>query len=176
MKKQNLSANSEFFISPNYTCERTGDYKLRDAISSKWEYTALRLEGNGNCNSQFSFDIKNNTFLFQDKSSYDLSSFIPMYRIMSPALLLYRLICTFFNAPICYDGYKTVWEYNLTHKQTGKNVSFSEWKGAIGFWVADYTHTELSKEFKADLIELMNYIVSDKCAHPYDELVSGSVA
>ena len=40
----------------------------------------------------------------------------------------------------------------------------------------DYEHTKLPKEFKDDLIELMNYLVSNECAHPYDNLVAGGVA
>jgi len=64
----------------------------------------------------------------------------------------------------------------LLHKSSGKGISFSEWKGAAGFWLPDTDSAKVNKELKADLIELMNYLISEKCAHPYDNLVAGSVA
>jgi len=168
--------DGQFSVNPDYVQERTGDYDLRDKIAAKWANTDKRQEGCGNIGHQFYFDIKNQSFIFSDESLYKEDGYISMYRIMSPALLLYRLIATFFGSPKCYDQYKIIWEYNLIHKATGKSISFSEWKGAAGFWLPDYEHKKLNKEFKADLIELMNYIISDKCAHPYDNLVAGSVA
>jgi len=166
----------QFAVNPEYTQERTGNYERRDSITAKWNNHKNRLEGNGNVNHQCFFDTKKQTFIFSDESIWDDKNFIPMYKIMSPALLLYRLIATFFGTPTCEDGYKSIWAYNLTHKATGKGISFSEWKGAIGFWLPDYKQEQLTPEFKADLIELLNYLVSDECAHPYDNLVAGSVA
>jgi len=168
--------DGQFSVNPDYTQERTGDYDIRDKVAAKWLNSDKREEGCGNVGSEFYFNIKKQSFEFVDTPVYMDNNYISTYRIISPALLLYRLISTFFGTPKCQDNYKIIWEYNLIHKQTGKHISFSEWKGAAGIWLSDYTHKKLDKQFKADLIELANYIVSDKCAHPYDNLVAGSVA
>lgn len=166
----------QFCVNPDYVADRTGNYARRDKIAAKWKNLDSFVDGNGNCHSQFYFDTKEQTFVFNTEYKHNDDRYIAPYRVISPALLLYRLIATFFASPKCEDGYKMIWHYNLTHKETGKQVSFSEWKGAIGFWVSDYAHTELNPKFKADLIELMNYLISNECAHPYDNLVAGSVA
>lgn len=175
-KKQNIKlVKGEFSVNTAYTQERTGNYELRDKIAAKWDNFSGFVEGCGNCCHEFYFDSNKQTFAFITDYPND-ATLIPLYRIISPALLLYRLMATFFCSPKCEDGYKMIWHYNLKHKETGKAVSFSEWKGAAGFWVTDHTSTKLSNEFKKDLIELVNYLISNECAHPYDNLVAGSVA
>ena len=166
----------QFCVNPDYVADRTGNYELRDKIAEKWANLDSFIDGNGNCNHQCYFDTEKQTFVFSSNPMYNDDRYIATYRLISPALLLYRLIATFFAAPKCEDNYKMIWHYNLTHKETGKQISFSEWKGAAGFWVSDYEHTKLPTQFKADLIELMNYLVGNECAHPYDNLVAGSVA
>ena len=166
----------QFSVNPSYSAERTGDYELRDKIAAKWGNFDKRLEGCGNCNHEFYFDTAKQTFLFSSDWLHSDERYLSIYRIISPSLLLYRLIATFFGNPVCQDGYKSIWEYNLVHKATGKGLSFSEWKGAAGFWVPEGNSKQLNAEFKKDLIELMNYLISQKCAHPYDNLVAGSVA
>lgn len=167
----------QFAVNPPYVADRTGNYERRDKIKEKWEnFTGKSVDGSGNVNSQFFFDVSKQEFIFSKASLYLDDNFIPMYRLMSPALLLYRLIATFFAAPVCYDNYKMIWEYNIGHKATGKPIQFSEWKGAIGFWVPEYDNEKLDTQFKNDLIELMTYIISNECVHPYDNLVAGSVA
>ena len=99
-----------------------------------------------------------------------------MSKMMSPSLWLYRLIATFFFAPTCEDNYKMIWEYSLQHKESGQKVMFSEWKGAAGFWMSETNNKKLNADFKKDLVELCNYLCSNKCAHPYDGLVAGEVA
>jgi len=166
----------QFSVNPDYIQERTGDYELRDKIATKWENSIKHENGSGNVGHEFYFDVNKQSFVFVEYPANKEDNYIAMYRIMSPALLLYRLIATFFGTPKCEDDYKMIWRYNIIHKATGKLISFLEWKGAIGFWLPDYDHKKLNAEFKNDLIELMNYLVSDKCAHPYDNLVAGSVA
>lgn len=181
MKAENVLTSivykqDEFSVNPLYTQERTGNYERRDAILIKWEFSKGDVSGCGNVNNQCYFDTKKQSFIFSDESLYMDKSFIPMYRIMSPALLLYRLIATFFGSPKCEDGYKSIWNYTIKHTESGKQLNFSEWKGAIGFWLPEYTYTKLSEQFRNDLIELLNYLVSQECAHPYDNLVAGCIA
>lgn len=166
----------KFSVNCPYTMGRQGNYELRDSIVNKWVNSIKPLSGCGNIAHEFYFDTKEQKYLFSKDFLHGDERYLSLYRIIPSALLLYRLICTFFGSPICYDNYKTVWEYNLTHKETGKAISFSEWKGAAGFWMADTDSNKLDPSFKQDLIELITYLTSNQCAHPYDNLVAGSVA
>lgn len=168
----------QFAVNPDYTQDRTGNYERRDKLNDKWEFFKGEMPSgySGNVHSQFYFDTQKQEFLFSDERLYNDDNFIPMYRLMSPALFLYRLLATFFGSVHCADNYKSIWEYNIIHKHTGKVLSFSEHKGAIGFWLPEYSYTQLHHQFKNDLIELMAYLASNECAHPYDNLVAGSVA
>lgn len=177
-----IKPSDSFAVNPEYVQERTGDYEARDYIKSKWEYSTGKWLPNssGNVNGEFVFDTKKQEWVFltyqeQDKFHED-SKQITMYHFMSAPLLLYRLIATFFGAPHCFDGYKNIWSYTIKHIPSGKEVTFAEWKGAIGFWLPEQSYTELKPEFRDDFIELFTYICSDKCAHPYGSLCAGSVA
>lgn len=166
----------QFAVPTLYSQERTGDEELRDFIAAKWEQSDEREAGNGNCHHDFYFNIAKQSFEFNENSLHFNEGYLSMYKILSPALLLYRLIATFFFAPECENGYKMIWHFNLQHKETGKKVTFSEWKGAPGFWLPDTDFKKLPATFRNDLIELCNYLISNKCAHPYDNLVAGSIA
>ena len=169
--------DGQFAVNPSYVQERTGNYDRRDAIRQNWQFSKGEVSGCGNINSTCFFDTEKQTFIFSnDYLHSDKAKFIPMYRIMSPALLLYRLIATFFGSPKCSDGYKSIWDYTIKHTATGKQLNFSEWKGAIGFWLPETDYRKLTESFRNDLIELLNYLISDECAHPYDNLVAGCVA
>ena len=176
--KKIVYAENSFLVNAEYCGDRTGNYALRDKINEVWEFTTDQdRETNGNINSRFYFNIKKQTFEFSDESGlYFNKNYASISRMISPALLLYRLIATFFGAPRCEDNYKMIWHYTVKHKPSGKLLTLSEWKGAAGFWLPDVYHDKLTREFKDDIIALMNYLVSDKCAHPYDNLVAGSVA
>ncbi len=177
-KTEIINVENDFSVNPDYAADRTGNYDLRDKIAAKWQNTDDEFSGCGNVHSMFYFDTKKQTFFFsKDYISHEkVSEFIPLYKVMSPALFLYRIIATFFGTPKCADSYKSIWGYDLIHKASGKGINFSEWKGAIGFWLPEPSHKVLTAEFKADIIELMNYLASNECAHPYDNLVAGSVA
>ena len=175
-KQQINRIKGQFAVNPDYSAERTGNYELRNKIASKWANINGGGDGCGNVHHEFYFDTEKQTFIFSDKGLHGDERYLSTYQIISPALFLYRLIATFFGSPKCEDGYKRIWEYNLLHKETGKSISFSEWKGAAGFWLPEYTYKKLTPQFRADLIELMNYLISNECAHPYDGLVAGGIA
>jgi hypothetical protein len=185
-KKLELKEN-QFLVDSNlYVQERTGNYNKQESIIDKWEYSKGGIDNsNGNINSETSFDIERQEIVFisyDEKKKLNLSHddefkrFIGLYRVISSPLALYRLISLFFEAPKTRNYYKFIWQYTITHKGTGKKVTFSEWKGAFGFWLPEYTHTQLPSKFKKDLKELITHLISNEIAHPYDELVSGSVA
>lgn len=55
-------------------------------------------------------------------------------------------------------------------------IVFDDWKGGSHFHTNFYSHTEMPKEVQKDICTLIDYLLSDGCAHPYDSLVAGSVA
>ncbi len=180
LNPKKIVLSEQFCVNPDYVQERTGNYDRRDNILQKWTYDSGKwLENsNGNIHSTCVFSTERQSFEFHGYEDIRESEdgFIRMYRMMSAPLLLYRLIATFFGAPECFDNYKNIWSYTIKHIPTGKLITFAEWKGAIGFWLKEVDHNKLPKDFKKDFVELLNYIFSEECAHPYDNLVAGSVA
>lgn len=166
---------NDFYCQPPFAAERTGNYEKQTAIVDKWEYTKEWKGGNGNINHQIYFREKDGLF-FSEESLWRDDNVLSTYKLISPALAMYRLVCMFFEAPICADGYKMVWHYNLKHKSTGVTISFSEWKGAFGVWLEETSYKKLPHFLKEDLLEILGHLISDECAHPYDNLVAGSVA
>lgn len=99
-----------------------------------------------------------------------------MYRVMSSALLLYRVCCLFAGIHIDVmgrDAYKMVWQAEVKHKATGEAMGFSEWKGAALVRVSDLT---LPKEVESDMLDLLNLLFDTNFPHPYDGTVAGCVA
>ena len=74
------------------------------------------------------------------------------------------------------DAYKSLWEYPLQHKETKEYLTLLEYKA--GFTInAKFTKPEqLPESFAFDLLELLNFLVSDQIAHPYDGTLAGTVA
>ena len=66
-----IEFKGQFAVSPDYTQERTGNYERRDKIAAKWLNAPANsvIDGNGNCNHQFCFDVKKQT-LNNWKSDY----------------------------------------------------------------------------------------------------------
>lgn len=106
----------------------------------------------------------------------NLDTRLSMYRVMSSALLLYRVCCLYPGTYINVEGrqgYKVVWSAELTHKATGEAVGFSEWKGAGLLRVSSL---DAPTEFVNDMLELLNMLFDANFPHPYDGCVAGTVA
>ncbi len=157
--------------------ERMGDYELRDTILKKWEGdTTSDKNSNGNINYACTFDFENGLIKWDVKEK-DWKKDFYLSNVIDSPLLLYRLIALFKSQPeIESDPYKTIWWLTVKHKATGKKLTLGEWKGASGFWLPETEHTKLKKEFKADLEELLLFLVSDQIPHPYDNCTAGQVA
>jgi hypothetical protein len=160
--------------------DRRGSTAIRDIVTSKWKYSTKDLEGCGNLHNDTFFDVENGSFVFINdytkQPKWDDTMLIRFYRVISSHLLMYRLCATFFKAPKVFDGYKMIWNYNLEHKVTGKKFSFGEWKGGPGFWLNETESSQLPEDFRNDMIELINYLISDQCSHPYDGCTAGQIA
>ena len=119
--------------------------------------------------------------LFQDQEAYDKfhRKFCNLYRAISSALALYRLICIFPHPKFVElsggDGYKMPWEIMLRHKETGEYIGFGEWKGAFNVRGTKNAN-EYNEKTLTDFVQLVSLILSNKSPHPYDGNVAGSVA
>ncbi len=153
--------------------ERTGNYEKQERITAKWQHTTKSEDCNGNVGSTIKLDPETNTLVFDDTYSDNL---IPLYKLISAPVALYRLICMFFEPPLTNNDYKMVWHYNLIHKESKTWITLSEWKGAFGIRMQHVDYRKLPEVFRADLLELISHLISEECAHPYDNLVAGSVA
>lgn len=117
-------------------------------------------------------------FMAQQREVWqNMEETLSIHRVISSALLLYRLCCLW---PVNteaegWQGYKSVWTVTLRHKATGMFVQMSEWKGAALVRFSSGAKVPAGG-YEADLLELMELLCSDKCPHPYDGTVAGSVA
>jgi len=174
--KRKLSVNA-YHVNPKYGLRRLTPKNLdkAKAITNKWEPTEKGGDLIGNVRPLF--NVAENTFEYIDGyNSYE--THIGMYKVFSSALLLYRLICLYKAKVITKGpgGYKCTWWVSLKHKETGEVLMFGEWKGAAGIWTKYRDHSDLPKSYKQDSLDLLNLIASNKCSHPYDGCVAGSVA
>lgn len=169
--------------------DRDADYQAIQEITSKWK-PIKDSEGEGSFASQLIYDPKDRKFSLVPETrdgkrdwkrhdALEASGCVPAYQVMPSALWLYRLLCLF-KAKVYSPGpeaYKLVWSVSLEHKASGQTFMFYEWKG--GFTCGFMNRIPDKKKFKAfeaDILELLNLLASDKCLHPYDGVVAGSVA
>lgn len=169
--------NNQYVVNPEYVMDRV-EPNVYDRVykeANKWEF--VEPPEIGMCgNVRPSYNTIANEFTFEG-SQFDENR-IGMYNVISSALLLYRLMCIFeCNVKSAgREGYKCMWWITLKHKETGEFLQFGEWKGAAGIWTKFHSKDELPKEYKRDVILLLNELCSQDCPHPYDGCVAGSVA
>lgn len=151
-------------------------YDKATAIADKWEPVSNAREGT--CGNLYGYvDFKPETGRFRFVKDWSAVK-VHFYEVMPSALWLYRLLCHFAAEVESYgpEGYKSVWSVGLRHKSTGRTVAFSEHKAAAGFYMQERSPDELEADFKKDLLDLLNLLVSKDCPHPYDGTVAGTVA
>ncbi len=163
-----------------YVMERQADYNQSKLVSELFEAVPKDFDGgHGNLCGQLVVNRKSKKSKFTkdySKACEDerCSGF---YSALPSALLMYRLACLFQgNIKACgQDGYKFTWQFALKHKKSGQIICFGEWKGGSLFWT-QFNLSDVPNDFKADILKLIDVLVSDTCPHPYDGLVAGSVA
>lgn len=170
----------KYLTNCKYLEDRNADYAKAKTVIEKWEFSKKELGGCGNLCSEILFDPKTKEARFETKKDKDAPlgkslKQISIYKAIPSALLMYRLACTFKGTFTSegQEGYKVTWQFTIKHKATGKFLTFGEWKGGSLFWT-DWFEPE--DPIRKDLLEILTYLVSDTCAHPYDGLVAGSVA
>lgn len=174
-----------YLVNCDYVGERNANYERRKAIEVLFEPDPEQNFPNssGNVSHELVIDPQTLKSKFLKTGIEGLrertEKYASLYQAIPSALLLYRLICTFGPVKLnCNgnEGYKMVWHYSLTHKNTNTPIVFSEWKGSSGFHMAFHTFTDMPEEVQKDICTLVDYLLSNECGHPYDGLVAGSVA
>jgi hypothetical protein len=94
--------------------------------------------------------------------------------VISPALLLYRLLCTFcFGYIPCKAGDPaSVWELSLMTGNGGILVLKDD-HGLVNVFCA--SASAANKAFMGHVKDLLAFLCSDHCPHPYDGVLAGSV-
>lgn len=172
----------DYLVKPVYMQERKGDYSLLHKIKN-FKWVKGDLSGCGNICEELKVNKRSHKPSFGRKRfmdpGYDKEGekYVAFYQAIPSCLLLYRLGCLFkgkpnFEGP---SGYKVTWSFSLKHK-SGWVLTFGEWKGGALFWLDENNSEELPKDFKKDVLDLLEVLLHKNCPHPYDELVAGSVA
>lgn len=183
-----MAKEKEYLVQPKMYGDRKADYKKGEKINLKWKAISSKDANKatphglmGNVGSEIAVDVKTKKVSFSDKPYFDLDreKFAGLYESISAALAMYRVICMI-NNPIVEtegaNGYKVPWSIKLKHEKTGEIFMVSEWKGAFGIWTRFHKSEEMPKDFKNDIIELLNLMLSDRSPHPYDDCTAGIVA
>ena len=170
--------SNNYYVQPRFSAKRNDSkiYAKAELITDKWKIPDKEFEGTTCGNVRPAFNIETKKFTWDSDTA---PCNVGMYHAISSALLLYRLLCLF-GSPVQVvpkdDQYKCIWWVTLEHKKSHQILQFGEWKAAAGIWTTYHSIEKMPASFKADILELLNLIVSRTCPHPYDGCVAGSVA
>ena len=170
-----MPRSNNYYAQPQYYAKRVSPkiYDRAAKAASPWEPVAKIKEELSMCgNVRPDFNKSTHKFQFG-------GGFYGMPDAISSALLLYRLLCLFGGKVTVVPKkhqYKCIWWFTLKHKETGEYLQFGEWKGAAGIWTRFHSAEELPASYKADILTLLNELVSKNTPHPYDGCIAGSVA
>ncbi len=121
----------------------------------------------------FSKKTKGFVVLNMDEMNKDLPENLPLYQVVPSSTLLYRLVCLYEVENLqLVSSDKSVWKTVLENKNTKEKIMLCDLKGGANLSISNLEEGD----FRADWIELMNFLVSDKVPHGYDNLVAGSIA
>ncbi|KAI9104963.1 hypothetical protein DFS34DRAFT_682746 [Phlyctochytrium arcticum] len=174
-------SDAPFLVDPPYITDRLKESAyahLDDATKSRQPTdistpqhtttTFLSME------SILSYDVSSRSFADTKKSG---SLMLPLYKVISPSLLLYRLLCAF-----CFEivpgmtpaaAETSVWEIAL--KTADGQVLVLKDDSGLAACLCE--QKPLSDENFLGLVRNpLTVLCSDECPHPYDYVLAGSVA
>lgn len=170
--------NNQYLVQPPYGADRIKDDGFQRGIQEKWlvRPKAPSLHNNLATNGLF-YHIENKTFLFGSREDWFNRNLCSPSRVIASSLALYRVMCLFYKPPVVEkDAYKTLWEYPLQHRETKEYLTLLEYKASFTINTKYSKPESLPESFAFDVIELLNFLVSDQIAHPYDGTLAGTVA
>lgn len=169
-----------YHFQPTFVQERAQNQIWQDQVVAKWEVMKKPVHAHGNINMILRFNTHVNRFVFLNdwrENFEDRAHHLSFYEVISSAFLLYRLICIgFYPQPFAQDSYKTLWSVGLKHRETGHKISLDDHKAGSHLASFFSEKADLPPVFERDLLELLDFLVSDQLVHPYDLTVAGSVA
>lgn len=174
---------SEYIKQTEVIAKRLDDdaYERRDKIVSKWTPIAKVAEETcGNIKSLFLVQDDGKLARCDPNQGFDFDA-PSISDIMSSALWLYRIACSFDVRPVIAgpEGYKVAWQVTFKHNATGQILTLYDYKGGFSFGSTYGTMARTehpNPAFLDDVMDLLNYLSGDDCVHPYDGVVAGSVA
>jgi hypothetical protein len=177
MAKRRLN---RYRVAQPYMAERLKDPDWQDQIVKKWVFfrKAPHLHNNLATHSLL-YNTRKRRFQLGDRMGLLRFSMPSPASVISSSLALYRLMCLFKYPPVMpppQEIYKTLWQYPLKHRATGNYLTLLEYKA--GFTINTYFHDakDVPEEFAKDMLDLLDFLISDQVAHPYDGVLAGTVA
>jgi hypothetical protein len=169
-----------YFTSPPHAADRLKNTVWQDLVKDKWIFTpdAPHLHNNLATND-LRFNTDTNSFELSDIKDRFYKPLEAMSFAISSSLLLYRLMCVFGKAPIVpptEDIYKSLWAFPLSHRSSGEYFTFLDYKGGATVNSFYSQKEDLPELVAKDLLELLEFLISDQIAHPYDNVLAGTVA
>lgn len=168
-----MSDHNSYIAGPaDFMVDRIDTPALQKQVESEWEVTAdadpYMTSGNAAAccvKGEGGWEIHSGMVPWDDPRPRLLQ--IPSY------WALYALRCIFPGCKVeISDGYKSVWDIPLRHKETGEVVWFGEHKGGFVFRMVE---TEPNESLRQSLVNLLD-LLSGPVAHPYDGVQAGSIA
>ncbi|MEN9612254.1 MAG: hypothetical protein RLZZ628_3068 [Bacteroidota bacterium] len=168
--------NQSYLVSPPVMSPRVTDETLQTHISLKWEYVPQAVRLHGNLSLYLQYNLEKKAFEWVENPQFRLDTTF-VFEVMSAALVVYRLMCLFLEPPrISKDAYKTLWEYPLKHVATGNTFILLDYKASLSLSTKFSHCSEMPPDFAKDVLELLNFLVSNQVTHPYDGVLAGTVA
>jgi hypothetical protein len=188
---------NNYLFQPKFL-DRNANYDEGNHIIKSFEVEfELKFPTCGNIESYFAYDTNEKKIIMNKKRIYPFpENQISLHKTISSSFALYRLLAIFGPLKLSSDGYKSVWNIALKHKETENILTLYDYKGAFsigsefseGFGDLPFNNDKdsffgnikiiqnIPEPFKNDIIRLLNLICSDESPHPYDGCVAGSIA
>jgi hypothetical protein len=177
MAKRRLN---RYLVAQPYVADRLTDETLQEDIVNRWTYyrCAPHLHSNLSMHCLY-FSTRKRRFELGDRMSFFSRDAHSAASVISSSLAVYRLMCIFKRPPRMSEPneiYKTLWEYPLKHKATGHYLTLLDSKAGFNINTQFSDLEDLPPEFASDLLSLLNFLISNQVAHPYDGTLAGTVA
>ena len=170
----------DYLLQPQYYQERAKDRVLQDAIYEKWQLINHQ-NIHANISQYLWYNIDNQEFAFSEDIFPRIGNHLISNNVISSAFLLYRLMSMKFPPRFPQNGeedefYKSIWAVSLKHKQSGQILNFNDYKAGWHLGMIYSDPKDIPTDFREDVLQLLNFLISNQVVHPYDLTVSGSVA
>jgi hypothetical protein len=155
---------------------RAHGFAAQHTIFRKWGTVPDPTEINAVITYRLRYSVQLDTCSFVSKADTNeltegaRPDLIAIEDIISPADMLYRLICMGFRVTQPTEPQKIIWMVGLIHLESGEALTFYDYKGDARFGMRFLAPEAMPSSLLSDVLELVTYIVSGAVLHPYDGL------